>query len=372
MIRVICPQEERHHSRLALAYVTRALQEEEETDLRKTRGKLQQQLWESRFYNVSTVYGVLRPCEKANHYRINTELKVFFVVVVVFLFFFCRESQANNPAHRESHSPLQGRWTLSGSAGARSPGARPPGCRGVLLQGRPGPGLSVRADPPPHLAPDLPELWGSRQRRSGPAQQQPSVLRGREGHPAPAWLLVRSAALPVLNWIPQRDLAPEADGKAAKRTEPGRAHAAQGHLGEFNNIFHIFISLQRTLCVVVFLFCEPHCPFHPLLCRCRPRKQSSGWTRGRSVRFVRQTLQSQSLPWVTTVSWCTQAALDPARPIYCLFMQICLCTLENHIHFWLDKCLLPTPPFLQSRLYHLSKRCIRIQFMELGPATFLN
>ncbi|XP_036981008.1 transforming growth factor-beta receptor-associated protein 1 [Acanthopagrus latus] len=54
-------EEERHHSRLALAYVTRALQEEEETDLRKTRGKLQQQLWESRFYNVSTVYERVKP-----------------------------------------------------------------------------------------------------------------------------------------------------------------------------------------------------------------------------------------------------------------------------------------------------------------------
>ncbi|XP_035529185.1 transforming growth factor-beta receptor-associated protein 1 [Morone saxatilis] len=49
-------EEERHHNRLALAYVTQTLQEEEETDLRKTRGKLQEQLWESRFYDVSTVY----------------------------------------------------------------------------------------------------------------------------------------------------------------------------------------------------------------------------------------------------------------------------------------------------------------------------
>lgn len=55
---VICPQEERHHSRLALAYVTLLQQEEEESGLRDTRGKLQQHLWESKFYDVSTVYGV--------------------------------------------------------------------------------------------------------------------------------------------------------------------------------------------------------------------------------------------------------------------------------------------------------------------------
>ena len=57
MICVICPQEERHHSRLALAYVTQVLQEEKEGDSKKTRGKLQQQLWESRLYDVSAVYG---------------------------------------------------------------------------------------------------------------------------------------------------------------------------------------------------------------------------------------------------------------------------------------------------------------------------
>ncbi|XP_042356083.1 transforming growth factor-beta receptor-associated protein 1 [Plectropomus leopardus] len=49
-------EEERHHNRLALAYVTQTLQEEEEADLRETRGKLQQLLWESKFYDVSTVY----------------------------------------------------------------------------------------------------------------------------------------------------------------------------------------------------------------------------------------------------------------------------------------------------------------------------
>lgn len=68
MIGVICPQEERHHNCLALAYVTQTLQEEQETDLRETRGKLQQLLWESKFYDVSTVYGVWMPYEKINHY----------------------------------------------------------------------------------------------------------------------------------------------------------------------------------------------------------------------------------------------------------------------------------------------------------------
>ncbi|TMS21796.1 Transforming growth factor-beta receptor-associated protein 1, partial [Larimichthys crocea] len=48
--------EVRHHNRLALAYVTQALQQEEEADLRRTRGKLQEQLWESKFYDVTTVY----------------------------------------------------------------------------------------------------------------------------------------------------------------------------------------------------------------------------------------------------------------------------------------------------------------------------
>ncbi|XP_029316686.1 LOW QUALITY PROTEIN: transforming growth factor-beta receptor-associated protein 1 [Cottoperca gobio] len=49
-------EEERHHTCLALAYVTQMLRNEEEADLRKTRGKLQQLLWESKFYDVSTVY----------------------------------------------------------------------------------------------------------------------------------------------------------------------------------------------------------------------------------------------------------------------------------------------------------------------------
>nr|XP_040056091.1 transforming growth factor-beta receptor-associated protein 1 isoform X1 [Gasterosteus aculeatus aculeatus] len=49
-------EDERHHNRLALAYVTQSLREEEDTDLRGTRAKLQQLLWESRFYDVSTVY----------------------------------------------------------------------------------------------------------------------------------------------------------------------------------------------------------------------------------------------------------------------------------------------------------------------------
>ncbi|KAL7380118.1 hypothetical protein ABVT39_012067 [Epinephelus coioides] len=49
-------EEERHHNRLALAYVTQMLQEGEEADLRETRGKLQQLLWESKFYDISAVY----------------------------------------------------------------------------------------------------------------------------------------------------------------------------------------------------------------------------------------------------------------------------------------------------------------------------
>ncbi|XP_054470053.1 transforming growth factor-beta receptor-associated protein 1 [Anoplopoma fimbria] len=49
-------EEERLHNRLALAYITQSLSEEEESVLRKTRGKLQQLLWESKFYDVSTVY----------------------------------------------------------------------------------------------------------------------------------------------------------------------------------------------------------------------------------------------------------------------------------------------------------------------------
>ncbi|XP_008275130.1 transforming growth factor-beta receptor-associated protein 1 [Stegastes partitus] len=51
-------EEERYHNRLALTYVNQMLREEEETksDARETRGKLQQMLWESKFYDISTVY----------------------------------------------------------------------------------------------------------------------------------------------------------------------------------------------------------------------------------------------------------------------------------------------------------------------------
>ncbi|XP_071354087.1 transforming growth factor-beta receptor-associated protein 1 [Trachinotus anak] len=56
LIQDLSSEEERHHNCLALAYVTQTLQEEEEADLRPTRGKLQQLLWESTFYDVSTVY----------------------------------------------------------------------------------------------------------------------------------------------------------------------------------------------------------------------------------------------------------------------------------------------------------------------------
>ncbi|KAM7376048.1 hypothetical protein PAMP_005797 [Pampus punctatissimus] len=57
-------EEERHHSCLALAYVTQTLKEEEETnsDLKEaTRGKLQQLLWDSQFYDISTVYERVKP-----------------------------------------------------------------------------------------------------------------------------------------------------------------------------------------------------------------------------------------------------------------------------------------------------------------------
>ncbi|CAI5696163.1 transforming growth factor-beta receptor-associated protein 1 [Oreochromis niloticus] len=52
-------EEESHHNRLALAYVTQMLQKEDER-VRVTRGKLQQLLWESKFYNISTVYDRLK------------------------------------------------------------------------------------------------------------------------------------------------------------------------------------------------------------------------------------------------------------------------------------------------------------------------
>lgn len=53
----MCSQEERHHSRLAMAYVAETQRVEKEADCQETVGRLLQHLWESRFYNVSTVYG---------------------------------------------------------------------------------------------------------------------------------------------------------------------------------------------------------------------------------------------------------------------------------------------------------------------------
>lgn len=47
---------ERHHNYLALAYADQILQVGEEMHL-KTREKLQQHLWESKFYDISIVYG---------------------------------------------------------------------------------------------------------------------------------------------------------------------------------------------------------------------------------------------------------------------------------------------------------------------------
>ncbi|XP_053191881.1 transforming growth factor-beta receptor-associated protein 1 [Scomber japonicus] len=63
LIHDVNSEEERHHSRLALAYVTQTLQEEKETktDLQATRRKLQQLLWDSKFYDISTVYERVKP-----------------------------------------------------------------------------------------------------------------------------------------------------------------------------------------------------------------------------------------------------------------------------------------------------------------------
>uniref|UniRef100_A0A673CRG6 Si:ch211-266g18.9 n=1 Tax=Sphaeramia orbicularis TaxID=375764 RepID=A0A673CRG6_9TELE len=51
-------KEERHHSHLALAYVTHTQQEEEEakSNLTATREKLQQLLWDSAFYDISIIF----------------------------------------------------------------------------------------------------------------------------------------------------------------------------------------------------------------------------------------------------------------------------------------------------------------------------
>lgn len=98
MIDVICPQEERYHKRLALAYVTQTLHEERESDVGETRRKLQQLLWESKFFDIPTVYGVWV------HYRKNKSLKNHQHVTVK-AFFFYRENKINNSARRKGHSP---------------------------------------------------------------------------------------------------------------------------------------------------------------------------------------------------------------------------------------------------------------------------
>ncbi|KAM3870976.1 transforming growth factor-beta receptor-associated protein 1 [Diretmus argenteus] len=59
-------EEERHHNLLALAYVTETLQtfqkeKEAESDAGATRGKLQQLLWDSVFYDISIVYERVEP-----------------------------------------------------------------------------------------------------------------------------------------------------------------------------------------------------------------------------------------------------------------------------------------------------------------------
>ncbi|XP_074548267.1 transforming growth factor-beta receptor-associated protein 1 [Halichoeres trimaculatus] len=56
LIHELGSEEERHHNRLALAYVSQTLQEEKETDSVETRGKLQQLLWESECLDVSVVH----------------------------------------------------------------------------------------------------------------------------------------------------------------------------------------------------------------------------------------------------------------------------------------------------------------------------
>lgn len=101
-IDVLCPQEESYHNRLALAYVAQTLQEEEETetDARVTRKKLQQLLWESRFYDVSTVYGVWM-C----YMIIITVSSAHYSITVSRFPLHCRESKVNTPAPGESHSP---------------------------------------------------------------------------------------------------------------------------------------------------------------------------------------------------------------------------------------------------------------------------
>lgn len=76
MICVICPQEERHHNRLALAYVTETLREEEGADFQEMRGRLQQHLWESKFYDVPAVYGVWK-----------SSVKLLFVVYQCIFFY---------------------------------------------------------------------------------------------------------------------------------------------------------------------------------------------------------------------------------------------------------------------------------------------
>lgn len=53
---------------------------------------------------------------------------------------------------------------------------------------------------------------------------------------------------------------------------------------------------------IVFHASELCCPVNPFICRCRLQKQSSAWTRSRSVKFARETLQSHSLPVILVVN----------------------------------------------------------------------
>lgn len=200
-----------------------------------------------------------------------------------------RQCRGNKPALREGHSPRKDGWTLPGAAGARSPRARPPGCWGLLLQGGSGPRLPVQAGPAAQPGPNLPELRISHQYSCGAAQRQPSGLCSAGCPPVPAWFLFCSTGFPVLDWIPQRDLAQKSDDKAANGSEPHGARAAQGHLGELRFWFRSRKNGLDSCFVFVFSRVWILPPFSCLRCRCRPQKQSPHWTRDRSARFVRET-----------------------------------------------------------------------------------
>lgn len=222
---------------------------------------------------------------------------------IVSFFSWLRACHINLPAQGESHSPWQSREIL-GSTSHACPGSWYWGGRGLLLQGCTGQGLPLQADPVSHPAPNIPELQGPRQGHCGSAQQQSWGLYSGAGHPAPAWFLVCSACVRVLIWILSRDSAPEANDGAAEGADPGRAPAAQRHVGESDSVFHIFRSVPVNVACLVALFFWRLFPFLSLLDRCRPRKQSSDWTRDRRVMSARKSLQNHNFV-VSTVTRCT-------------------------------------------------------------------